>query len=242
MFARRAAAAAWVVLIASLFAASPVFAQNTPPGTAVGVGAALFFEDTDLMQEERAAVQEDSNTQAYSADSFLSGSIWFLYPLGTNIRVGSQLEWYGTWIGVEENEEDNGDEEPETYEFGRLLEFFGRVEYNVPVGERYDLYFGGIFGVPVLFPDGDFKAEIDEADEDGLNVLSFPRIGFLVGPTIGAAWQYTDYLAVRGDLMFKYEKMFLFRTSQTVEGVGFQKNWDTSTFRWSLNLGIEVAL
>jgi hypothetical protein len=63
-----------------------------------------------------------------------------------------------------------------------------------------------------------------------------------VGPAISGAWQYTDYLSVRSDLMFKYEKMFLFRTSQTVEGVGFQKNWDTSTFRWHLNIGIEVAL
>lgn len=243
MFARRAAIAAWAVAIFSVFVASPLLAQNTPPGTAVGVSAALYFEDTDLNRDERIAVQKEQSSQAYSSEGFLTGSVWFLYPLSDRIRAGSQLEWYGTWTGVEENdEEDGGDEDPETYEFGRLLELFGRFEYNVPIGERYDLYFGGIFGVPILFPGGDFQEEIDEAQNAGLNVVGLPRIGFLVGPAIGFAWEYLEYLSLRADLVFKYEKMFLFLTNQTVEGVGFQKEWDTSTFRWELNFGIEVAL
>ena len=217
--------------------------------TVVGLGVKGFFEDSKLNGEEQIAVLQADESYEYRSDGFLSGSIWFLLQLSERIRVGSAVDYYGTYASMtrcdRENRDDCSDFEPNRYEFGKLLEFYGRFEYHVPVSDDLDLLLGTVFGLPVLFPSGDFREEIDGLKEEGANVLSLPRIGYLLGPNIGARWKYNDHLAIRGDFIVKWEQMFLFRTRQNIGSdppIAFRKKWTTGTLRYELGLGVEVSL
>lgn len=217
--------------------------------TVVGLGVNGFFEDSKLNGTQQIAVQENDESYEYRSDGFLTGSVWFLLQLAERLRAGSGLEYYGTYASMtkcddEERDCDDPDNpfEPDRYEFGKLLEFYGRFEYVVPTTPSVDLILGTVFGVPLLFPSGDLADEIDSLQEQGASVLGLPRIGYLIGPDIGARWKYSDHLALRGDLMVKWEQIFMFRTTQNIDGISFRKTWTTGTLRYELGVGIEVNL
>lgn len=216
--------------------------------TVIGLGAKGFFEDSRVNGTRQIAVEEVDESWEYRSKGFLSGSLWFLLQLTDRIRVGSAIDYYGTYTSMtkcDRAERDCTDFEPDPFEFGKLLEFYGRFEYRVPATDRVDLLLGTVFGVPILFPSGDFREEINTWQEQGASVLGLPRIGYLLGPDIGARWKYNDHLAVRGDLMVKWEQMFLFRTRQNIGSeppIAFRKTWTTGTLRYELALGVEVSL
>lgn len=213
--------------------------------TVVGVGAGAFFEDSKLTGLERIAVQEEEQTYDYRSHGFLSGGLWFLFQLSQRVRVGSAIDYYGSYISAtkcQEGECEDPEFEPDLYEFGKLLEFYARVEYALPVLQNIDMILGGVAGTPILFPGGNLDDEIDGLQEQGAGVLSLPKIGYVVGPNLGARWKYSDHLSVRSDLFVKWEQIFIFRTTQEIDGIGFKKNWTTGTLRYELALGIEVAL
>lgn len=217
--------------------------------TVVGIGAKAFFEDSKLNGEEQIAVIEEDESYEYRSKGFLSGSIWFLLQLSDRIRVGSTVDYYGTYSSAtkcdRENRDDCSEFEPNFYEFGKLMEFYGRFEYRVPATDQFDLILGTVFGLPILFPSGDFREEIDGLREEGANVLTLPRVGYLLGPDVGLRWKYNEHLAVRGDFIVKWEQMFLFSTRQNVGSdppIAFRKTWTTGTLRYEIGVGVEVAL
>jgi hypothetical protein len=229
-----------VFMLAMVFVPLTASAQ-----TVVGVGANAFFEDSKLNGLQQIAVQENDESYEYRSDGFLTGGFWFLFQMGDRIRAGSMIDYYGTYASLtkcQENECDNPDFEPDRFEFGKLVEFFGRFEYGIPMTESTELILGTVFGLPILFPGGDLEAEITSLREQGASVLNIPRIGYLVGPNLAGRWKYSEHLAVRADLMVKWEQMFLFRTSQSIDGISFRKNWTTGSLRYEIGVGIEVAL
>lgn len=233
----------WMVLFACLvFVAAP---RNASAQTVIGLGANVFFEDSKLNGVQQISVQENDESFEYRSNSFLTGSLWFLLQITDRIRVGSMLDYYGTYTSATKCQEGQCDDpnfEPRLFTFGKLLEFHGRFEYGIPVTEDVSLLLGTVFGAPILFPGGDFKDHITSLQEQGAGVLDLPRIGYLVGPNVGTRWRYSEHLALRGDLIVKWEQIFLFRTSQNIDGIPFRKSWTTGTLRYEIGVGVEVTL
>lgn len=235
-----------VRIVPLVFTLMLLCAPNTAAAqTVVGVGANAFFEDSKLNGVQQIAVQENDESYEFRSDGFLTGGFWFLFQMGDRIRAGSMIDYYGTYASLtkcQEGQCDDEEFEPDRFEFGKLVEFFGRFEYGIPMAESAELILGTVFGLPILFPSGDFEEEISGLQDEGASVLGLPRIGYLVGPNLGARWKYSEHLSVRGDLMVKWEQIFLFRTSQSIDGISFRKNWTTGTLRYEIGVGLEVAL
>jgi hypothetical protein len=208
----------------------------------IGVGAGLFSDDGDLEGEERRdVVQESDESLAFSSHNMLLGSIWYLRHASEKVRWGGGLRFYGSYEIVEVPEEDE-DDEPDPFQLGKLTQFYVQAEWLIPFGEDKALILGGQAGPSVLFPDGEFQDTIDELDEQGVDVWDTPRVGFHVGPSVGARWQLDDRLSIRSDLSIRYENLYLFAIDDDVDGVAYEKSWTTSTLRYELGLGMEIEL
>ncbi len=234
-----------VVVVSAVLSAALLVPGLAAAQTVVGVGISAYREDSRLNGVQQISVLETDESARYGSDDFLSASIWFLYAFSERVRFGSMLEYYGTYTGREKCEEgecDNPDFEPDRYEFGKLVEFHGRFEYAAPATEKFDLILGGVFGAPILFPGGDLKEEIERRQEEGASLIDLPRIGYLVGPNLGARWRYLEHLALRADVLVKWEQIFIFRTAQNIDGVAYRKRWTTGTLRYEFGLGLEVLL
>jgi hypothetical protein len=104
------------------------------------------------------------------------------------------------------------------------------------------LILGAQVGPALLVPDGEFQQEIDELKEEGFDVWDTPRIGYHIAPQVGALWELDDRLSVRTDLGIRYENMFLFAIDDEVDGVAYERSWDTSVLRYEFGLAMEVKL
>lgn len=226
----------WLVLGLVCLGSSPAYAQSV-----LGLNVGVYSDDGDLAAEEQASIQTIDESFAYASDGFLSGSLYVLKQWTPSMRLGGQISYYGTHTASVTNEDDNNDDE-QLYEFGRLVELSARLEYLIPATETVDIMLGGMFGFPVLFPDGDFQAEIDRLVEQEADVLDLPRLGYLISPVVGGRWRYSDHLFFRADLMFKWEQIFLFRTTGELQETPYRKTWTTSTVRSELTMGLEVVL
>ena len=209
-----------------------VWSSSANAQTVVGLGGSAFFEDTDLNGLQRISVQETDQSENYRSKSFLTAQVWFLLKMSEKFRAGSGIAYYGTYSGATKPDEDQDrdDFEPDFYEFGRLIELFA------------DLLFGAVFGVPILFPGGQFKEEIERLQDQGANVLSLPRIGYMVGPDIGGRYKFNEWLSFRSDIVVTFSQLFLFATTQTIDNTAFRKRWSTRTLRYQFNLGAEINL
>lgn len=224
--------------VTTLFA-TPLMAQAP---AAVGVGANFFFEDSELSGEEQGSVQVTDESFDYRSEGFLSGSLYVLAPWSERFRIGGGIHYYGKYVaeqipegGLEE------DEDPETVEFGTLVEMRARAEYLIPAGV-FQLALGAHVGIPVLFPNGEFQDEIERLQDQQASVWSVPRIGFLVGPQVSALYRYNEHLNFRLDFGVFWKRLFLFNTSQEVQGIPFKKTWTAKVLRTEISLGLEVDL
>lgn len=222
-----------VVLLISLLSA-PAFAQSV-----IGVSGAFYVEDGELTGEQQASVQTTDESFTYVSDGFLQASLYYLTHLDPAFRIGGGLTYYGTYTA--EIPGDEGDE-PEYFEFGRLVEMMARMEYLINVTPTIDIMLGGHVGLPILFTDGDLQREIDELQDQQASVWDLPRIGYVVGPQLSARYKYLDHLHFRFDAGLKWEQLFLFNTTEEVQGIPFRKDWATSTLRTEVGFAIEVDL
>ncbi len=226
-----------------------IFVLMAHPATAaaqardvIGVGASFFFEDSQLDAEEQLSVQVNDESFEYVSDGFLSGSLYYLSAWNENLRLGGGIQYFGTYIAEEVPEEElDEDEEPPTYELGTLVELRAMIEYLFPAGV-FDLGIGAVAGVPILFPDGDFKEEIERLQDEQAGVWNVPRIGFLVGPRISGIYHYSEYLSFRADIGIVWERIWLFNTSEEVQGTPFSKTWTSKILRTEFSLGLEVKI
>ncbi|MBA2662207.1 MAG: hypothetical protein H0U74_07915 [Bradymonadaceae bacterium] len=205
------------------------------------VGAGLFTENSDVEGVERIAVSESERNFDYGSDGFLSASVRYLRASSSSIYLGGGLSYFGTYRALLDQGEDTPDP-PNSYEFGPLLEILGQVEWRVGVIEGLDLALGTQLGLALLFPDGDLKAEIKRLESQNVGVWSLPRPGYFVAPLIGARWKLDDRLALRGDLLFKWERIHLLGIDETVDGVPFERTSQSNVLRTEFVFGIEILL
>ncbi len=164
---------------------------------------------------------------------FLSGSAWLLFPENSHFRWGPGLRILGRYSASVDNQE--------PYELGFLTQAFVAGEFVLPLPSKFDLLLGGRAGLGLLFPGGEFKEEINRLRAEGVGVWSVPRVGWLAGINAGTRWKFAERVALRGDLNYGLEQLFLFATHQNVDGLSFAKSWSTYTMRFGLTLGLEVS-
>jgi hypothetical protein len=209
----------------------------------IGTGAGIYTDDGDLEGLERTdVVQENDESFSFDSHNSIVGGIWYLRHASENVRWGGGLRYYGSYEVLEVPDDENNDDEFQPYELGQLTNFYMQAEWLVRFGGDKALILGAQVGPSLLVPDGEFQQEIDELKEEGFDVWDTPRIGYHIAPQVGALWELDDRLSVRTDLGIRYENMFLFAIDDEVDGVAYERSWDTSVLRYEFGLAMEVKL
>jgi hypothetical protein len=212
-------------------------ASMPPPAQKVriGVGADLFTESSQMSGEQAINASRRDESFAYKSASFLSATLSMSVPApiaSERARIGGAIRLFGNYGA-------GGDR---VFGFGLLNQAFITAEYGLPVAQQFEAVFGARGGLALLFPGREFSAEISRLQDQGVDVWSVPRIGWQLGLSVGARRQMSEHILLRADLSGQYEKLFLFSTSQEIDGLRFNKDWSTSGIRLGLTLGIEFAL
>ena len=219
--------------------------QSQAQDHAVGVGFGLYADDGELDGTERVAVRApESQDRTFEADTLTSFSLWYMRPLTSSLRWGGGLRYYGAYDIVDEVPDDTEEDDlPEPQGFGTLADLYVQMEWHTPLVEGLPLEFvlGTQLGFNVLFPGGALQEEIDELKEQNVGVFDGPRVGFLFGPQVGVRYQALKLVAVRADVGARYNRLFIFSTSEEVDGVAFAKEWNLNILRYDFSLGVEVT-
>lgn len=196
------------------------------------VAADFFFEKGRLNGTQ--TINGSARDEGFKyGRGFLSGSAWLLFPESSRFRWGPGLRILGRYSASIENQE--------PFELGFLTQAFVAGEFSLPLASKFDLLLGGRAGFGLLVPGGDFKAEINRLRAQGVGVWGVPRVGWLAGLNAGTRWAFSKRVALRGDLNYGLEQLFLFATHQNVDGLSFAKTWSTYTMRFGLTVGLEVS-
>ena len=208
----------------------------------VGIGLGVYLENSRLEGETTRLVNTTDQSFDYSADNYLQGNIWLLKTVTKNVRAGAGLHYYGGYEAVREPEEDEDAEDIDAYELGQNLTLFARGEWLVSFADDMGLVLGAQAGLIGLFPDGEFKREIEALRDEGVTVFGGPRPGLSLAPIVGARWQLDERLALRADFAVHWERIILFNLSTEVENNNFERSWTAKILRYNLGIGMEVTL
>ena len=215
-------------------------------GNYVGVGLGLFAENSRREGKLTKQVETTDESWDYNADDFLNGSLWFMHGLGSNIRVGGGLHYFGNYEAMRHKtkEERQSDEKVKirAYELGQMVTPFARGEWLIPVFQKVRLVLGAEAGVSVLFPDGDFRQQLREMKDQKVSVPTTPRLGVDLAPIVGARWALDGRVAFRADFSVHWQRLYLMSLDQKVEGVTYKRNWTAKILRYNVGLTMEVAL
>lgn len=220
---------------ASRSAAAEAKAAPAAPGRMrVGVSPDLFLEGAQLTGVQHIDTARLDESFGYSA-GFLSVTAWLTTPVPTvseRLRVGAGVRIFGNYAA-------SGGQQ---YGFGILNEAFVSGEYGLPVADKTEVLFGGRAGFSFLIPGLEFAETIRNLQAQGVDVWSVPRVGWLVGPSLGARRQMSERIWLRADLLGQVGAQYLFATSQEISGFRYSKNWSTLGLRLGLSLGAEFSL
>jgi hypothetical protein len=208
---------------------------RAPTKLRIGVGVDVFTESSRMNGEQAINASRRDESFDYNSSSFLSATLSLSVPApiaSERARLGGGIRLFGNYTGGGNS----------NFGFGMLNEAFITGEYGLPVGGYFEATFGARGGLALLFPGREFSEEINRLQDQGVDVWSVPRLGWLAGLSVGARRQMSEHILLRADLAAQYEKLFLFATSQEINGLQFNKDWSTSGIRLGLTLGIEFAL
>ncbi|WNG39686.1 hypothetical protein F0U61_42940 [Archangium violaceum] len=215
--------------------ASSSAASATPGRMRIGVGPDLFLESSRMTGSQGINTSIRDESFDYSSAGFLSATAWLTTPVPSvseRLRVGGGLRIFGNYAA-------GGGRQ---FGFGVLNEVFASGEYGLPVADKTEVVFGGRAGLSFLVPGREFSAEINRLQEQGVSVWSVPRVGWLLGPSVGARRRMSERIWLRADVLAQAEQQYLFATSQEISGLDFSKNWSTLALRLGLSLGAEFSL
>jgi hypothetical protein len=225
--------AAPVKAAAAAPAPAPVQARRASlPAPRVGLGLDLFGESGRMTGGQWINTSHRDESFDFSSQKFLSGSAWLLFSGTQRLRLGPGVRVFGNYAA-------GGDR---TFTFGVLTEALALAEYGLPVHGPYEVVFGARTGLALLIPGGGLSDEIHRLRTEGAGVWNVPRGGWVVGLNVGGRRAMTERISLRADFGLQLEKLYLFGTDQRVDGLQFQKSWDTQTLRLGLTLGAEFSL
>ncbi|WP_143178059.1 hypothetical protein [Cystobacter ferrugineus] len=198
----------------------------------IGVGPDLFLESAKLNGEQFINISRRDESFDYSSAGFVSATLW----LNTSVPSVSQRLRVGAGARIFGNYGAGGDR---TFGFGLLNEAFAFAEYGLPVADKMEVVFAARGGISLLVPGQEFAEEIRRLQEQGVGVWSVPRVGWLVGPSVGARRRMTERILLRADILAQVQQQYLFATSEDIDGLRYTKNWSTLALRLGLSLGVE---
>jgi len=221
-------------------APAPSPAPAAGPGRLrIGVGGDLFFESSRMTGVQGINASRIDESFDYNSLGFVSATAWLntsVPSVSERLRVGAGLRIFGNYAA-------GGGRQ---FGFGLLNEAFVNGEYGLPVADKMEVVFGGRAGLSFLVPnesqEANLAGEIRRLQEQGVAVWSVPRVGWLLGPSVGARRRMSDRIWLRVDLNGQIGQQYLFATSQEISGLRYTKNWSTLALRLGLNLGAEFAL
>jgi hypothetical protein len=200
----------------------------------IGVSPDLFLEGARMTGVQNIDTARLDESFDYSA-GFLSATVWMTIPMPSvseRLRVGAGLRIFGNYKA-------SGGQQ---FGFGLLNEVFVSGEYGLPVADKTEVVFAGRVGFPFLIPGLEFAETIRSLQAQGVSVWSVPRVGWLLGPSVGARRQMSERIWLRADLLGQVGQQYLFATSQEISGFRYTKNWSTLGLRLGLSLGAEFSL
>ncbi len=215
-----------------LLCAGPALAD-----TRIGLGLDLFTESSRLSGHQTINTARQDESFDYKSKGFLSGTLSLTIPASISpqrARMGAGVRFFGNYGA-------GGDGQGE-FGLGLLNEIFVSGEYGLPVADKTEAMFGARGGLALLLPGGQFSAEIQRLREQGVDAWGTPRVGWLAGISVGARRRMGEHLLVRGDFSGQLQRLFLFSTSQEIQGLDFDKSWNTFGLRLGFTLGVEFAL
>ncbi|MFL5349245.1 MAG: hypothetical protein ACJ8AT_30975 [Hyalangium sp.] len=201
----------------------------------IGVALDLFAERATMSGTQTINTSPRDESFDYSSATFLSATLSMSVPAPIakdRARIGGAVRLFGNYSA-------DGDH---PFGFGLFNQAFVTGEYGLPVADRLEAVFGGRVGLSLLIPGHEMSAEIHRLQDQGVDVLSVPRVGWLGGLSAGARRRMSDHILLRADLSGQLEKLYLFATSEDLGGLHFDKHWSTLGLRLGLTLGVEFAL
>jgi outer membrane biosynthesis protein TonB len=201
----------------------------------VGVGLDLFTERARMTGQQSINDFQRDESFDYKSATFLAATLSLSIPapiLEDRARIGGGVRLFGNYSA-------GGDRR---FGFGLLNQAFVLGEYGLPFADKMEIMFGGRVGMSLLVPGRDFDQEIDRLQVQGVGVWSVPRVGWLAGLSAGWRRRMSEHILLRADLSGQLDKLYLFSTDETIEGLEFSKSWSTFGLRLGLTLGVEVAL
>jgi len=206
--------------------------------TVIGAGGTFFFDEGEFVGERRVSIQRTDLDEEFANDSFVSGALWVLFDASERVRMGAAYKFYGTYHYAPE---DRDDDEDQVRELGLPMEFVYLIDLVLPMTSDFDFLLGAQVGAVLLVPSGDFERRIESLQDQGVDVVDGPRIGYVVGPTVGMKWNINEMFAIRSDFGARWQQIFLFATEQDVAGTPFGIDLYINNIRYEVNAGLEVA-
>jgi hypothetical protein len=215
-----------------LAAAGPALAD-----TRIGLGLDLFTESSRLSGHQTINTARQDESFDYNSKGFLSATLSLSIPAlisPERARMGAGVRVFGNYGAGGEGQREFG--------LGLLNEIFVSGEYGLPVADKTEAMFGARGGMALLVPGQQFSEEIRRLREQGVDAWHVPRVGWLAGISVGARRRMGQHLLLRGDFSGQLQRLFLFATSQEIQGLDFNKSWSTFGLRLGFTLGVEFAL
>ncbi|HVG61879.1 MAG TPA: hypothetical protein VNA24_25175 [Hyalangium sp.] len=205
--------------------------------TRIGLGLDLFTESSRLSGHQTINASRQDESFDYNSKGFLSATLSLSIPASISperARMGAGVRVFGNYGS-------GGEGQPE-FGLGLLNEVFVSGEYGLPIAAKTEAVFAARGGFALLVPGKQLSLEIQRLQEQDVDVWSVPRVGWLGGISVGARRRMGEHLLLRGDFSAQLQRLFLFATSQEIQGLDFNKNWNTFGLRLGFTLGAEFAL
>ncbi|HEX5747137.1 MAG TPA: hypothetical protein VFZ09_12915 [Archangium sp.] len=200
----------------------------------IGVSPDLYLEGARMTGVQYINTARLDESFDYSA-GFLSITAWLSAPVSSvseRLRLGAGVRVFGNYAA-------SGGQQ---FGFGIYNEAFVSGEYGLPVADKTEVVFAGRAGLSLLIPGLEFAETINRLQTQGVSVWSVPRVGWLLGPSVGARRRMSDSIWLRADLLGQIGQQYLFATSQEISGFNYSKTWSTLGLRLGLSLGAEFSL
>ncbi|WPB75150.1 hypothetical protein KYC5002_39910 [Archangium violaceum] len=200
----------------------------------IGVSPDLYLEGARMSGVQYINATRLDESFDYSA-GFLSITAWVNTPVPTvseRLRLGAGVRVFGNYAA-------SGGQQ---FGFGIYNELFASGEYGLPVADKMEVVFAARAGLSLLIPGLEFAETISRLQTQGVAVWSVPRVGWLLGPSVGARRRMSDKIWLRADVLGQIGQQYLFATSQEISGFNYSKNWSTLGLRLGLSLGAEFSL
>lgn len=208
---------------------------------AFGIGLDAYFDDGEQSIErinsgggDLVEGRNDIGNEGMVLGAGLAVSLSYMRTIADRVSLGGSLRLLGAYAYELEDRDDD------PVEIGKLLELAPAAQYLLPITRDLGVAFVGQLGLAVLLPSSELADRIDTLQAQGFDTSGTPRLGIVSGLSVGTRHAYNDWLALRADLGWLWEKLFLLDASAQSGGLRGEDSWTVEWTRVRLHLGAEL--